>query len=231
MVGMKAKLSSEQSENTRISQVRAAQNGNESSEGQRERAQSPRSQSQSDRDQSQDERAQSHDKRAHSQNKRAQSRSDRARVEDQRAQSQNGRDTGPNDCGKSEDCRVQIQRDIQDSLKTNVVHNSSSIRKEISLQNSSSKTHKKLQSVNNAKEQRFLDTIIIIACIAVVTVLVGTVFIQLNETIVKERPKMSRILKSVCFTIYCFNFAVNPFVYCLRLKQYQKTFQMVYGCK
>ena len=235
MVGMKAKFSSQQNRNTRVSQVETSQSGNERSENEidlpqtsrvqsqddRAQSQNERAQSQNELAQSQHERAQSQDKRAQSQDERAQSRDkhahDRAQIDDEHSQGQNTRDEAQN-----QDYRTQIKRDIRDSSTTKGIH------EEISLQNSSSKMHRKPQSVNSAKEQRFLNTVIIIACIAVLTVLVGTVFVQLDLTVLKKRPEMSRILKSVCFTIFCFNFAANPFVYCLRLSQYRKTFQIVY---
>ena len=236
MVGMKGKFSSMRNENTAnksissgsgtlVMQIGNTQNKNQRSETQSERAQSYRVRSQSKRAQIQDERTQIQDDRVQSRDGLVNNQADRAQMKGQHAQSQNTRDVGENDCGENRDRRAQIHRDIQDSSKTSVT------RKEVSLQNSSSKTQKKLQSVNNAKEQKFLNTIIIIACIAVATVLVGTTYAQLSQNVLKERSEMGRILRSVCFTILCLNFAVNPFVYYLRLKQYQKTFQMVYGCK
>ena len=248
MVGMKAKFSSMRNDKTAnesissdsgicVRQIGTTQHKNQRSKSQTERGlsyrvRSKRAQSQDERVQSQDERVQSQDDRAQSQDNGVKSqlelvnsRADCAQIKGQRAQSQNTRHKGENDYGEIQNDRAQIQRDIQDSSKTSVTHKGSS------LHNSSSKTQKKLQSVNKAKEQRFLNTIIIIACIAVATVLVGTTYAQLSQTVLKERSEMERILKLVCFAIFCLNFTINPFVYCLRLKQYQKTFQMIYGCK
>ena len=239
MVGLKAKSSSQQSRNTRVSQVGTSQSGNERSENEIDLSQTSRAQSQDDRAQSQDDRAQSQNEHAQSENERAQSQHERAQSQDKRAQSQDERQSqnkhahdraqiedehsqNTRDKAQNQDYRTQIKRDIRDSSTTKGIH------EEISLQSSSSKMHRKPQSVNSAKEQRFLNTVIIIAGIAVLTVLVGTVFVQLDLTVLKKRPEMSRILKSVCFTIFCFNFAANPFVYCLRLNQYRKTFQIVY---
>ena len=99
--------------------------------------------------------------------------------------SQNKRAQSQHEVAKS---RADLsERVIQDSSTINVTH------KDTSFLNSSRKAHKKPQPVSNVKEQRFLNTILIIACIAVVTVLVGTVFAQLNHTILKERPEMNRI--------------------------------------
>ena len=229
MVGMKAKFSSMRNDKTAnesissdsgicVRQIGTTQHKNQRSKSQTERGLSYRVRSQS-------KRAQSQDNGVKSQLGLVNSQADCAQIKGQRAQSQNTRHKGENDYGEIQNDRAQIQRDIQDSSKTSVTH------KGVSLHNSSSKTQKKLQSVNKAKEQRFLNTIIIIACIAVATVLVGTTYAQLSQTVLKERSEMERILKLVCFAIFCLNFTINPFVYCLRLKQYHKTFQMIYGCK
>ena len=232
MVGLKAKSFSQQSRNTRVNQVGTSQSGNERSENEIDLSQTFRAQSQDDRTQSENERAQSENESAQTQHERAQSQDKRARSQDERqsqdkhahdhTQIEDGHSQNTRDKAQNQDYRTQIKRDIRDSSTTKGIH------EEISLQNSSSKMHRKPQSVNSAKEQRFLNTVIIIAGIAVLTVLVGTVFVQLDLTVLKKRPEMSRILKSVCFTIFCFNFAANPFVYCLRLNQYRKTFQIVY---
>ena len=204
------------------SRGKCARSQDEHAQSQNERAESQcqRAQSSDDHFQVQDERAQSHDERAQSQDERVQSQDERAQSQDERAQ---GQDIRAQSQHVAESRADRGQRDIQDSSTTNVIH------KNISLKNSSMKAHKKPLPISNVKEQRFLNTIFIIACIAVVTVLVGTVFAQLNHTVLKEWPEMNRVLKSVSYAIYSFNFVFNPFVYCLRLKQYRKTFQMVYG--
>ena len=212
---------------------------NECAENENERAQLPNGRAQSLSDQSRVESAQSEDERddesqhqrALGDVERAQRKNERAVGRHQRAQSQDERAEYQHHRAKSKDDRAKKQLNTQNGLTTNITHNPVTISKVISPQNPPSKTHKKLQSVNNAKEQSFLNTIIIITCIAVITVLLGTIGGQVHEMVKKESPKKWRIYKSVVFALYCVNFAVNPFVYCLRLNQYRKTFQMVYGCK
>ena len=80
---------------------------------------------------------------------------------------------------------------------------------------------------NNANEQKFLNTIIIIAVIAAVTVFPATIYGSLTKTVFQS----NRILHCLFTTILSLNFAANPFVYYLRLKQYRKTFKILYGCK
>ena len=65
-----------------------------------------------------------------------------------------------------------------------------------------------------------MNTILIIAFIAVLTVSQPT-----------EITKTDTLLLLVVRAIFCLNFAVNPLVYCLRLKRYRETFKIVYGCK
>ena len=186
-----------------------AQNWSERAEGEHQSAQS------------EDERAQNKHKRAESHRKCVQNKDKRAQDdENERVQSQN----------KRVDC-TEIQLDIREKLTANTSHICSTDHKNTSLQNPPCQTHKKPQSVDNAKEQRFLNTIIIIALIAVFTVLAGTIYAQIHLIIFKKSPELSKILKPVLLSIYCLNFTVNPFVYCLRLKQYRKTFKIVYCCR
>ena len=208
------------------SQDKRAQSEDERAQSQYEHAQNQcvRGQSVYQRAKNQDERAKSHHQRARNKYKRAQSMEERANARDQRAQSQSKR-------AENQDDFAHIQPDIQNKSGTIGTRNSSIFQKHVSFHNPLSKLHKAAQPVNNAKEQRFLNTIIIIACIAVLTVLAGTIGAQFQEIILEKRPQMHRILKPILFMIYCLNFTVNPFIYCLRLKQYRKTFQIVYGCK
>ena len=68
-----------------------------------------------------------------------------------------------------------------------------------------------LQLENNAKEQRFLSTIIIIALTAVLTVMVGTINAQFYELLFEKRPQTHRfcsryivsILPSILLSIAC----------------------------
>ena len=84
-----------------------------------------------------------------------------------------------------------------------------------------------IKASNNANEQKFLNTIIIIAVITAVTVFPATMYGSLTKTVFQS----NEILHSLFTTIVSLNFAANPFVYYLRLKRYRKTFKILYGCK
>ena len=185
-----------------------AQSLDERAENQYERAEieNERAKSQSERDQSLDERAKNQNHLAGKQNDRSQNQYDRAEIENERAESRNQRAQNKND-------RVENQ-------------NERARREDLS----SNKMPKNSQVMNNTKEQKFLNTIIIIACIAVVTVMPGVIYGCLDGWVISS-PDKNRILPAVLIAIFCLNFAVNPFVYCFRLKRYQKTFKMVYGCQ
>ena len=186
----------------------SAQNWSERAEGEHQSAQC------------EDERAQNKHKRAESNGKCVQDKDKHAQDdENERVQSQN----------KRIDC-TEIQLDIREKLTANTSHICSTDHKNTSLQNPPCQTHKKPLSVDNAKEERFLNTIIIIALIAVFTVLAGTIYAQIHRIIILS-PELNKILKPVLLSIYCLNFTANPFVYCLRLKQYRKTFKIVYCCR
>ncbi|CAB3980910.1 5-hydroxytryptamine receptor 1A [Paramuricea clavata] len=180
----------------------------ERAENQYERAEieNERAKSQSERDQSLDERAKNQNHLAGKQNDRSQNRYERAEIENERAESRNQLAQNKND-------RVESQ-------------NERARREDLS----SNKTPKNSQIMSNTREQKFLNTIIIIACIAVVTVMPGVIYGYLGGWVIASADK-NRILPAVLVAIFCLNFAVNPFVYCLRLKRYRKTFKMVYGCQ
>ena len=161
------------------------------------------------------------DERSQLQNDRAQKMIDQSR--DERVDSQDERDESLHQRAAGNDERSQ--------RKDERVVSPATICEVHFLQNSSQKTHKKLQSANNAKEQKFLNTIIIVACVAVVTVLVGMIGGLFPKMFERGSPEIFRISRAFILTLYCLNFSVNPFIYCLRLKQYRKTFQIVFNCK
>ena len=153
-----------------------------------------------------DERAENQNHRAEKRNDRAQSRSECGEINNERAKNHNQGVQNKNERAGSENERAQ-REDL-----------------------SSNKRPKNSQVMNNTKEQKFLNTIIIIACIAVVTVMPGVIYGYLDGWVISS-PDKNRILTAVLVVIFCLNFAVNPFVYCFRLKRYRKTFKMVYGCQ
>ena len=81
------------------------------------------------------------------------------------------------------------------------------------------------------KEKRFLNTIIIIACVAVVCIVPGLIF---SQVVLLNGVLLSRLayqtLGGLCLTLYDINFAVNPLIYIIRLPNYRKTFSILY-CK
>ena len=180
---------------------------------------------------------------------RAEWKNYRAGMKDERSQLQNDRaqkmtDQSRDGCVDSQDECAEIEDEHDKSLHQRAAGNDERAQRKDErvvspaticevhlLQNSSQKTHKKLQSANNAKEQKFLNTIIIVACVAVVTVLVGMIGALFPKMFERGSPEIFRISRAFTLTLYCLNFSVNPFIYCLRLKQYRKTFQVVYGCK
>jgi hypothetical protein len=153
-----------------------------------------------------DERVENQNHRAEKRNDRAQSQSECGEINNERAKNHNQGVQNKNERAGSENERAQ-REDL-----------------------SSNKRPKNSQVMNNTKEQKFLNTIIIIACIAVVTVMPGTIYGYLDGWVIASQDK-NRILTAVLVVIFCLNFAVNPFVYCFRLKRYRKTFKMVYGCQ
>ena len=88
------------------------------------------------------------------------------------------------------------------------------------------------QQARVMKEKRFLRTIILIACIAVVCVVPSTIFY--SYAVVQKLfidGLAARILNGICGAMFYINFAVNPMVYVLRLPNYRKTFYLLYWCK
>ena len=156
---------------------------------------------------SHNERAQSHDERGQLLRHRGQNDSERAEGQLERFQILDDRYQNHIGCAES-------QNDVCD-IPTRAV---SSITKKRST--------KKLKCPDaiNSKEQKFLNTIIIIAFVAVITVVPGAIVFQYC-------PQVHKFFLVLIVAIYCVNFAANPFIYCWRLERYRKTFKMVFGCK
>ena len=98
----------------------------------------------------------------------------------------------------------------------------------IALQNSS---ETRAQEMRIIKEERFLKTIIIIACIAFLSAVPFLVLYLLHSYVVgflADNLKSLRILYTVCVSIFYVNFAINPLIYILRLPNYRKTFYLLY---
>ena len=195
----------------------------------RERAQNQdnRVQNGIERAQSSNERAENQNLRAEMQNVRVQNQCERAEIGNHLAGKQNDRSQNQYECVEIENERAEIPNQRAQNKNDRV----ESVKERAQREDlSSNKTPKNSQVMNNTKEQKFLNTIIIIACIAVVTVMPGAIYGYLGGWVIAS-PDKSRVLAAVLIAIFCLNCAANPFIYCLRLKRYRKTFKIVYGCQ
>ena len=77
------------------------------------------------------------------------------------------------------------------------------------------------QEIRVLKEKQFLRTIVVIACIALIT----TVPASLLRTVFRDKIP---IVQKIFLCILYINFAVNPLIYILRLPNYRKTFYLLY---
>ena len=99
--------------------------------------------------------------------------------------------------------------------------------RDLNLQNS---TDSRAQEIRILKEKRFLKTIIIIACVSVGCV-VPTVILHLNRynfLFLSKDNLTSEVIGTASLLLFYISFAVNPFIYILRLPNYRKTFFMLY---
>ena len=250
MIGKKSKFSPKQrqysmekkncieSENREVAQYQdnTVQNGSKRAKCQSERTQSfmdERAENQNHRAEKQNDRSQNDCERTEIENERAKCHSERAQSLDERAESRNHRAEKVNDraqsqsqCGEIDNERAKNHNQGAQNKNERAGSENERAQREDLFSN---KRPKNFQVMNNTKEQKFLNTIIIIACIAVVTVMPRSIYTQLRGTGVSSDT--NSILVVVGGAIFCLNFAANPFVYCLRSKRYRKTFKMVYGCK
>jgi hypothetical protein len=98
--------------------------------------------------------------------------------------------------------------------------------KNIALQNS---TESRAQEIRILKEKQFLKTIILIAFIAFVCIVPSMVYFQLHDSLHFSKDNLVHvILFQITSLIFHTNFAVNPLIYILRLRNYRKTFYLLY---
>ena len=101
------------------------------------------------------------------------------------------------------------------------------------LENNNSTEHR-AQRIRILNEKRFLKTVVIIACFAIVTILPNAIF---SQTIIilsrgnKEENSSGKILDISLYFIWTLNFVINPVLYFLRLPNYRKTFLVIYCCR
>ena len=82
------------------------------------------------------------------------------------------------------------------------------------------------QEIRILKEKRFLKTIIVIACLAFACTLPFLVRYLIYSYL--DHLQAKAISFKIYITIMYINFAVNPFIYILRLPNYRKTFYLIY---
>ncbi len=92
----------------------------------------------------------------------------------------------------------------------------------IALQNSS---ESRAQEIRILKEKKFLNTIILIACVAFLCIVPSMVFLQIYHSLTWSNDIL---VKEIFMFIYYTNFAVNPIIYVTRLPIYRKTFYLLY---
>ena len=91
------------------------------------------------------------------------------------------------------------------------------------------------QEIKIMKEKTFLNTIITIACVALLSALPALVFFHTYEALGCSDDILAvLVLKEILTFLFQANFAVNPLIYVLRLPNYRKTFYLLYwrrGCR
>ena len=96
----------------------------------------------------------------------------------------------------------------------------------LALQNS---TESRAQQMRILKEKRFLNTIIIIACVAFVCIVPYMIFYLNYDSLSLPKENLTvEIVETATLVTFYSNFAVNPFIYILRLANYRKTFYLLY---
>ena len=85
------------------------------------------------------------------------------------------------------------------------------------------------QSQNRVLQKSFLKTIMIVAFVQILTLLPISIqdFVDGHAS-----SPLSSIVGFITFEMFCLNFAMNPLLYTLRLKNYRETFRLVFcNCK
>ena len=97
----------------------------------------------------------------------------------------------------------------------------------ITLQNSS---ESRAQEIRILKEKKFLNTIILIACVAFLCIVPFMVFSRINSNPSNLRGNILviQIFTKIFLFFFNANFAVNPIIYVIRLPNYRKTFYLLY---
>ncbi len=100
--------------------------------------------------------------------------------------------------------------------------------KNIALQNS---RESRAQETRILKEKKFLNTIIIIACVAFLCIVPSMLFFRIinpNPSYSSSNILVIQIFTKIFLFFFQANFAVNPVIYVIRLPNYRKTFYLLY---
>ena len=97
--------------------------------------------------------------------------------------------------------------------------------KNIALRNSS---ESRAQEIRILKEKKFLNTIILIACVAFLCIVPSMVFFQISGSLTWWNDILVKIFMEIFRFLFYTNFAVNPIIYVIRLPNYRKTFYLLY---
>ncbi len=97
--------------------------------------------------------------------------------------------------------------------------------KNVALQNS---RKSRAQEIRILKEKKFLNTIVIIACVAFLSIVPSLVFFQIYDSLRWWSDILVKIFIEIFRFIFYTNFAVNPIIYVIRLPNYRKTFYLLY---
>ena len=87
-------------------------------------------------------------------------------------------------------------------------------------------TEGRAREIRIMKEKKFLKTIILIAAIALICSVPSLIYFQLED----YQLLTHTVLDKIVTLIFNVNFAINPFIYILRLPNYRKTFHVIH-CK
>ena len=198
-----------------------------------------RAESRDERAESRDERAQGHDERVHCLHERVQN--EHIPTRSKRVESHQERGQNYNECAQAQDKHFQTQSErVQKQISRARFENDhcdiptralTSIDQNPSPPSVATKRRHYSQTINNAREQKFLNTIIIISFVGVITVVPGSVLYQFWQEAARDSSHVPGITKVLFETIFSVNFAANPFIYCWRLERYKKTFKILFGCK
>ena len=92
-----------------------------------------------------------------------------------------------------------------------------------------SNVQSRAQQLRLLKETQFLKTIILVACIAFVCTVPSMIFFQITDVLaVRKDILVFQTFSKIFMCLFYINFAVNPFIYVIRLPNYRKTFHILF---